>query len=80
MGFFGIPMPIFPVGWSAYSVTPNVLDHLLFVPFNRFRFLWQTTYGGSVTCGSLLYVHTFTEERYQKSFCWMDGWCNTIPL
>ena len=65
----------FPVGWSAYSVTPNILDHLLFVPFLSFPFpladnlWWLSHLWLSVVCAHL-YGGTVSTNRFAG---WMGG-------
>ena len=65
----------FPIGWDATSVTPNVLDHLLFAPLQTVAFpladniWWLSQLWLSLICAHV-YGQTLSENRYSG---WMAG-------
>ena len=75
MGFLASQISLFPIGWDATGVTPNVLDHLLFAPLQTVAFpladniWWLSQLWFSLVCAHI-YGHTLSENPYSG---WMAG-------
>ena len=68
----------FPVGWNATSVTPNILDHLLFAPLRGLAFpladniWWLSQLWLSIVCAHI-YGRTLSHHQYA-------GWTGGFTL